>query len=207
MSSITPAAPGALGLLTPDAAPGPEPAGLGVRAGARVIDMVVLNIVGFVTLFGVGVFLAVFAAVAGIPVEPLLARMQRVTVVGILGALLAAVAFHTLTEGLHGSSPGKLILGLTVLDEAGSPCRLGAALIRSLGFFVDALFFGVPAIVSMQGSEIQQRLGDKWAHTVVVRRRSVPPDQQRSLLRFLGASLAACIAYSSIFGLSQFLKL
>ena len=43
---------------------------------------------------------------------------------------------------------------------------------RSLGYYVDGLFFGLVGWTSMSRSPTKQRLGDKWAGTVVVHNRS-----------------------------------
>jgi hypothetical protein len=68
---------------------------------------------------------------------------------------------------------GKLICGLVVVKENGQSCGLLAAFGRSLAFFVDSLFWGIPALISMSDSAKQQRLGDRWAKTMVVKRRDL----------------------------------
>jgi uncharacterized RDD family membrane protein YckC len=91
-----------------------------------------------------------------------------------------------------------MILGLTVLDATGGFCKPGAALGRELAYYIDALFFGIVAYASMNKSACQQRLGDKWAHTVVVRRRSLQPAQRRSTGRFVAAVAASCLVYCAL---------
>lgn len=185
----------------------PAFAGFWVRTGARIIDVILYNILALVIIFLLVIVIGVVAAVSKIPAEPLITRLDRMTATSIIASLLASIVYHTLAEGLHGSTLGKLILGLTVLGEQGRPCGMRAALIRSAAFFVDGLFFALPAYFNMRDSLRSQRLGDEWAHTIVVRRRSLPPEQRRSGVRFLGALIAACVAYSAIFALGQLLKL
>jgi uncharacterized RDD family membrane protein YckC len=206
-SASAPIIPGEVTIPPPGGDGELEPAGFGVRAGARVIDMVIHNVVAVVVTFGLAFVVAIYAAIAQVPGQELIERLGRMTVLSILAALVASVAYHWVAEGLHGSSPGKMILGLAVLSEDGQPCGSRAALLRSLAFFVDGLVFGVPAYTSMRDSPQQQRYGDKWARTIVVRRRSVPAAHLRSTLRFNLALLLALTSYSAIFIAGMLLKL
>ena len=42
------------------------------------------------------------------------------------------------------------MLSMVVVQEDGSPCRIGSALIRSLAYLIDSLFFGAIAYFAMQ---------------------------------------------------------
>jgi hypothetical protein len=44
-----------------------------------------------------------------------------------------------------------------------------AALIRDLAYHIDALFFGLIGYTSMQAGPLNQRYGDVWGKTVVVK--------------------------------------
>jgi uncharacterized membrane protein YiaA len=59
------------------------------------------------------------------------------------------------------------------------------AIIRELGYFIDALFFGLVGYLAMQKTYQEQRYGDQWAHTVVTQRANVIPEQLRSDSRFV----------------------
>jgi uncharacterized RDD family membrane protein YckC len=142
-----------------------------------------------------GIVLAVIRVLQHQPVRPAVSAASGWS---LALSFVAAVAFHALAEGIHGSTPGKMMLGLTVLDSAGGFCKPGAALVRELAYFVDALFFGIVAYLSMKDSALRQRLGDKWAGTVVVRRRSLQPTQRRSTGRFIAAVAASCLAYGAL---------
>lgn len=93
-------------------------------------------------------------------------------------------------EGLHGSTLGKRICGITVVTEDLRPAGLVAALKRSVAYYLDSLFFGWIAARKMSESPRRQRHGDVWAGTMVVRIRSLDPASRRSSLRFLGAVAA-----------------
>jgi uncharacterized RDD family membrane protein YckC len=184
------------GAIAPSTGPArPEYAGFGVRFGARLIDFAVVNALALITGVVGGFVVGIARALQHQPVRPAVAAMSGWT---LALSLMAAFAFHALAEGIHGSTPGKMMLGLTVLDSAGGFCKPGAALGRELAFYVDALFFGIIAYTSMKESGLRQRLGDKWARTVVVHRRSLQPAQRRSTGRFVAALAASCLAYSAL---------
>lgn len=96
---------------------------------------------------------------------------------GLYGALVALLIFagewlySSLAEGLYGTTPGKKVMGLAVVQRDGSPCGLEAAFIRNIVRFVDLLppIYGF-GLVSMLFSPDFQRLGDRAAGTVVVYR-------------------------------------
>ncbi len=82
-------------------------------------------------------------------------------------------------EGRYGWTPGKLAVGVRVVrDTTGGPCGFGRAIIRSLLWIVDGLFFGLIAFVTANGSRGHRRLGDRAAGTLVVDRAAfgVVPD-------------------------------
>jgi uncharacterized RDD family membrane protein YckC len=181
----------------------PDGVGFWPRAGARVIDTIAHICAGFAGGVVFGVLAAVATSVAGGDFQSLAARLGRSSwldfVVGILGFL----TYHTICEGLHGSSLGKMVLGQVVVTDQVRPCNLRAAFIRSLAYFVpDALVFGIPAYLEMQKTRLQKRHGDNWAGTFVARRTQVPVGSLRSTGRFLmvvtlglGADAAIMMAY------------
>src|SRR3954468_2173908 len=171
------------------------------RAGARIIDMIVINIAGFFSAFFFVVLIAAAGAVAGRSPGWLQQRMAGFSFGAFFLALIGSVLFHTACEALHGSSPGKLMLGQVVLSEEGTPCGLKAAFGRSCAYFVDALFLGAVGYFAMSGSPLLQRLGDKWFHTVVCKRSEVNPAMLRSGGRFFAALLIALVLNAGVMGL------
>jgi len=91
------------------------------------------------------------------------------TVNAVLAAVIAALSYYSLSEGLAGSTVGKAIVGLSVRTGDGGPCGLARAVRRNLLRFVDAIGFYVVGFVIASSSPQRQRLGDRWAGTVVVR--------------------------------------
>jgi uncharacterized RDD family membrane protein YckC len=90
----------------------------------------------------------------------------------LLDGVLTSLLYFVACEWLAGGSVGKWVCGMVVVRLDSRRCNLWAALVRGVLRFVDALFFGLPAYLSMNETpRLQQRLGDRLAHTVVVDRR------------------------------------
>jgi uncharacterized RDD family membrane protein YckC len=88
-------------------------------------------------------------------------------VVGLL-ALAMFFCYFGLSEHYYGSTLGKRVTGLRVVTESGLPVSIGQALGRNLALVIDLLLWTLPALISMSSSPLHQRLGDRWAHTVVI---------------------------------------
>jgi uncharacterized RDD family membrane protein YckC len=168
-----------------------EPAGFGIRFAARAIDTVVGLAIGFVAGIFAGILLVRLAA-AGLAGPGWQQRIGQVGVSGYVLSVVAVVLNHTLAESMGGATIGKAVCGLRVRREDLSPCTFGGALIRSLGFFVDALFCGYVGYNAMSGSRTQQRLGDRWGKTVVVKAPSLARAQ--GSLPGIGGGIAVGIA-------------
>lgn len=126
-----------------------EPAGFWIRAVARVIDFVV-QMALFVVAF------------------------ESLNAATWIGGTLAALAYHSCFEGLAGTTLGKRLLGLQVIDVQGTPITFAQAVKRSVAFLADSLFLGGVGWWFMNQSPEMQRIGDLLARTRVVRRRSLP---------------------------------
>jgi uncharacterized RDD family membrane protein YckC len=143
-----------------------EPAGLGSRFIALVIDLVLVtgasSTVAQVTL-------------ALLPAAPAL----------VLRALLQLVltwGYHVYFEVRHaGQSPGKRIARIRVLDGRGLPLSLEQSFVRNVIRVLDAAPFGyaLGALVCLFDPE-RRRLGDLAADTLVVREGQVAADAPRA---------------------------
>jgi uncharacterized RDD family membrane protein YckC len=118
-----------------------------------------------------------------------------------------AVAYHTICEGLHGSTLGKFLLSQVVIKEDGSASHLWPAFIRSISYSVDALFFGLIGYYCMEKTVQEQRHGDEWAHTMVCSRSDVPESSRRGHGRFAAALFLGLIANSSLLILGLLMKI
>lgn len=85
--------------------------------------------------------------------------------------LLITLAYFVFLEGAFGATVGKLVLGIRVRSLDGTRISFGAAAIRNLARVVDGFPYVIPYLVgaiAVSRSETDQRLGDRWAKTVVV---------------------------------------
>jgi uncharacterized RDD family membrane protein YckC len=159
-----------------------------------VIDLVVHYAIAIVTGLFIGVAIAIAAAGDPVASRAALVHLRETSVLAFVFSIIGSAMYHTVCEALHGSTLGKLICGIVVLDETGQPCGPRAALGRSFAFYVDGLFFGIVGYMAMKGSPLDQRNGDKWFHTIVATRKGVPATALRSGGRFLLALVAAMAA-------------
>jgi uncharacterized RDD family membrane protein YckC len=79
--------------------------------------------------------------------------------------------YYIVLEAVLGATLGKLLLGLRVVNVDGSRIGWGASIIRNLLRIIDVLpFFYLLGDILIWTSPQRQRLGDRVAKTVVVRR-------------------------------------
>ena len=120
------------------------------RGGAWLIDMVASLAAAAVVSLAVGAVSAVLADLA---------------------FLLVAVGWYVVSEAVWGHTPGKWVVGIEVVDANGDEISAVAAVVRNVtkilgGASILAILAGV---VFIADSRDNQRLGDRWADTIVVR--------------------------------------
>lgn len=82
------------------------------------------------------------------------------------------VAYNILFEGFFSFTPGKAILKLRIVDaKSGGKITMKQAVVRFVGRFVDGIAANLVGVMIMLGNPNRQRLGDKWARTMVVSSR------------------------------------
>ena len=140
-----------------------ETAGVGIRFVALLLDAIIV-------FFPLG-FIYGFLTTA---TEPRLATSSSAnsSLSGKETLLFAVIGFgyYIFAEVFYGQTIGKRIVGIRVVDEDGGHVGFGAAVVRNLLRFVDGLFFYLVGALFAFSSPRGQRLGDRAAHTVVVRR-------------------------------------
>jgi uncharacterized RDD family membrane protein YckC len=167
----------------------------GPRAAARLIDLILQYALGYAA--GRLFLFMIFFSSGGHPPPWVLLRLSRGRAFIYLGSFLGLFFYQVISTTICGSSLGKRLCSLQVLQDDGSRCRLRSAVIRELGYYVDALFFGLIGYSAMRGTEEQQRYGDEWAGTIVCRMSDVPaPSRQTGIQFALGQTIgvAACLA-------------
>ena len=136
-------------------------AGVGIRFAAVILDGVVLALLGVVVaLLGGGGYATRTEEGASAGVE-LAGRPFLVW-------LLVAFAYYVATEARLGGSPGKLVVGVRVVDDDGCAISWRQAIVRNLVRPIDFLFVYLVAAILVWASPRRQRLGDRAAATFVV---------------------------------------
>jgi uncharacterized RDD family membrane protein YckC len=176
----------------PPPAPETAYAGLGTRATALIIDL----------LLSLIVVVPLAALSGGINSSNGLLWIQ-ISGPPFFLAMVLWVAYMTLMEGKYGASLGKRVTRLRVVTEDGLPIDLEAALIRNVLRFLDAFPYVVPyllgAIVAGR-SPMKQRFGDRVAETIVV--SHTPAKQPEAPVRPLERPVPQAARAAPVAGLS-----
>jgi len=153
------------------------------RVLARIIDFLVHYIAAILAGFLFAFLLAI--AAGGQPPAWVLQRVFQRHAADLVAGVLGMFTYHVICTSIHGSTLGKLLLRMQVIQDDGSPCRPKSAILRELGYFVDALFFGVVGYFAMHEDPEQKRIGDGWADTIVCKRAQVPSTSKQTGMRFV----------------------
>ncbi len=80
--------------------------------------------------------------------------------------------YYFVPESLFAATPGKLIMGIKVVNRNGGPCTVVQALVRNLLRLIEAnpIIGGLVGGLVVVFTKHKQRIGDLLAGTVVVRR-------------------------------------
>jgi uncharacterized RDD family membrane protein YckC len=144
-----------------------------LRAVAKILDLILHNLIGVVFGVIIGIVIGFFSAASGGNTTDLINQSTTIRLISGGFAILGFILYSAICETYYGATLGKLILGMHVVNNEGEAISFGAAMIRALAFFIDQLFLGLIAYSSMKDDPLQRRYGDKWAGTVVVKRSSV----------------------------------
>jgi uncharacterized RDD family membrane protein YckC len=86
---------------------------------------------------------------------------------GIIGIWLV---YYTVMEATLGGTAGKMVMGIRVVQEDGSKCTWQGAIVRNLLRIIDGFFVYLVAAILVWSSPTRQRLGDRAADTVVIKK-------------------------------------
>ena len=146
------------------------------RAGARILDYIFLNL--FVLRLAGNLFrFLLITAAGGRPPVWVLMRFSQHHLPLFFATSCGYFAYQTICTIIHGSTLGKRLLSLQVVQDDGSPCRAWSAIMRELAFFVDSFLFGLIGYTAMSANDQHKRHGDKWADTIV---RKIPKELPKS---------------------------
>ncbi len=132
-----------------------------IRAVAYFIDSMLFALV----------FAPIYVTWRGDPEQMLSGSAYSMDVLIMVGA---TSVYFFLWEGAVGWTPGKRLLQMRVVQADGSRCGWLAALIRNVIRPLDMFPFGLIGAVSIAAGFNRQRVGDRAAHTMVVRELPLP---------------------------------
>lgn len=95
-------------------------AGFGIRALARIVDIIYGIVLGFFAGILAAIVLTILAR-AGLIELHWLERMKGTGILQFSLGLVGAFLYHSVTEGMYGASLGKLICQIRVIREDGQP--------------------------------------------------------------------------------------
>ncbi|MFB6162071.1 MAG: RDD family protein [Halococcoides sp.] len=138
---------------------------IGARIGAQLIDSIIMVAIIFVPMIVLGALGGLLSAKAG----------GLLSTLGLIVGIVGSLGYRFLIEGLwEGYTVGKRIFGIKVVEEDGSECSLGSAIIRNVFEFIDGLFYYLVGFIAIAISDKRQRVGDRIGGTVVVRESDMP---------------------------------
>jgi uncharacterized RDD family membrane protein YckC len=141
--------------------------GVAIRFVAFLIDYIILGIISWILV-------AVFA-VSAISVDTSTGAVSigAAYYAAIVVVILLELLYFTLLLGHYGQTVGMMAVKIKVVREADSgPISYGAAFIRTILLLIDEIPYVIPYLlgaVLIWTSDKKQRLGDRLAHTVVVK--------------------------------------
>lgn len=147
-----------------------EPAGLGSRFLAALVDAVIQYVVLFILLLVAVPALSLSAGPSG---DNLGATEAIILSILVISVALLFFLYKLLFEAFwNGQTPGKRVAGLRVVQANGMPVTFLQVLIRNLLRIVDYLpgYYLIGSVCVLATAK-KQRLGDMAAGTVVVRDR------------------------------------
>jgi uncharacterized RDD family membrane protein YckC len=139
--------------------PSPAAAGVGLRFVAVLLDGILLMALAW----------GLAALVGGATSEGF-----ELTGLPAVAWMVAAAVYYIVAEARLGATIGKLAVGLRVTLEDGSRLDWRASVIRNLLRVVDGVAFYLVGAILVWTSPRRQRLGDRVAGTIVVRRSTTP---------------------------------
>jgi len=148
-----------------------EYAGFGIRLLAWLIDSLVLLFLSFITALIFGFFIAI--AFLLIDLSIVSADSSIVTfltnfISGFVGFSVNLLYFTLFWSSKFQGTPGKILLGLKIVDANGNKISYSKALIRYISTMVSSLLLGIGYLLIIFDGK-KQALHDKLASTYVIK--------------------------------------
>jgi len=146
-----------------------EYAGFGIRLLAWLIDFLVLLFLSFI----IGLISGFFIAFLLIYVSIVSADSSIVTslsnfISGFIGFSVNLLYFTLFWSSKFQGTPGKILLGLKIVDANGNKISYSTALIRYISTIISSLLLGIGYLLIIFDGK-KQALHDKFASTYVIK--------------------------------------
>ena len=142
------------------------------RAVAFFIDMLILNFISLI-LFFIGILAGL---ISRLPKVGLAEMNESFVAPYYIVILLVNMLYFTWFHGVAGQTPGKMILGLKVVQTTGEKMTPAIAFLRWVGYIVSGLFLYLGFIwIAFDGKK--RGWHDKIAGTVVIQVRTTQVDR------------------------------
>lgn len=92
---------------------------------------------------------------------------------GLMTVIVIALYFIIL-EATKGATIGKLAAGIKVVKADGTKLGIGGVIVRNISRIIDGFPYAIPyllGMIVMATNKKRQRLGDKFAHSIVIKNR------------------------------------
>lgn len=145
--------------------------GVAIRFVAILIDVIILAIItGIITApFNTPSSISV-TNTTGVPMVSV--SPNPLAWVGGLVSALVNFLYFVLLQGAYGQTVGKMLVKIKVVREDGSKISYVDAVVRTILALIDLIPYFIPYLLGailIWTSDTKQRLGDRVAHTVVVK--------------------------------------
>ncbi len=115
--------------------------------------------------------LLIDAIVVGVVSSFLILLFRNAPAASAFLSMIIVFSYFIVLEATQGATLGKMALGLRVVKTNGAAITWADSVVRNLLRIIDSLFGYLVGAILIWTSPLKQRLGDRVAKTVVVRRR------------------------------------
>jgi len=146
-----------------------EYAGFGIRLLAWLIDFLVLLFLSFIIALISGFFIAfLLIYVSIVSADSSIVRFLSDFIGGFIGFSVTLLYFTLFWSSKFQGTPGKIVLGLKIVDVNGNKISYSTALIRYISTFISSLLLGIGYLLIIFDGK-KQALHDKFASTYVIK--------------------------------------
>jgi uncharacterized RDD family membrane protein YckC len=146
-----------------------EYAGFGIRLLAWLIDFLVLLFLSFIIALISGFLIAfILIYVSIVSADSSIVTSLSNFISGFIGFSVNLLYFTLFWSSKFQGTPGKILLGLKIVDANGNKISYSTALIRYISTFISSLLLGIGYLLIIFDGK-KQALHDKFASTYVIK--------------------------------------